>query len=85
MMGGVTRDVLNRLGRFKKLVYGTLENAIIFEEIGINAERLRLLQDSARALKDHADYMIQQYETIEHRDADGDNRGVQSRFNRQSN
>lgn len=83
-MGGITRDVLNRLGCLKKDIFGTLEKVIVFEEIGINKERLELLQSSVQALKNDVDYMLQRYETIEHRDADGDNRGVQSRFNRQS-
>ena len=83
-MGGIKRDVLNRLGCLKKDIFGTLEKVIVFEEIGINAERLGLLKSSVQALTNDVDYMLQRYGQIEHRDADGDNRGVQSRFNRQS-
>lgn len=80
----VTRDILNRLSCLKKDIFGTLEKVIVFEEIGINKERLELLRSSVQALTNDVDYMLQKYETIEHRDADGDNRGIQSRFNRQS-
>lgn len=81
-MGGITRDVLNRLGCLKKDIFGTLEKVIVFEEIGINKERLELLRSSVQALANDVDYMLQRYDQIEHRDADGDNRGIQSRFNR---
>jgi len=82
MMGGITRDVLNRLGCLKKDIFDTLEKVIVFEEIGINKERLELLKSSIQALANDVDYMLQRYEQIEHRETDGDNRGVQSRFER---
>ena len=81
-MGGITRDVLNRLGCLKKDIFDTLEKVIVFEEIGINKERLELLKSSIQALANDVDYMLQRYEQIEHRETDGDNRGVQSRFER---
>lgn len=79
----VKREILNRLGMMRHNVFGTMQKVIVFEETGITKERLETLRDSVQALKNDVDFMLQKYETIEQREADGDNRGIQSRFDRQ--